>query len=205
MTDSRRKGKDGELELCRLLSSEGFAARRGQQHRGGPDSPDVVCDSLPGIHFECKRTERLNLYDALDQARDDAGERIPVVAHRRSDCRWLAVLDLRDLLAILRESSLVASQAPAVVEPEPIARLRVARRMMRLTAVPAAAIETAIAAHEALLRALVAVCPEPERLRDVFARAIEDAVARAGHDPIAVDVLRSFVRDVWPDDREAAA
>ncbi len=30
----------------------GYAARRGQQFSGSPDSPDVVCDSLPWMHFE---------------------------------------------------------------------------------------------------------------------------------------------------------
>lgn len=104
---SRRKGKVGERELAVLLTSEGFPARRGAQHRGGTDSPDVVCDALPGIHLECKRTERLDLYAAVDQARTDAGDKLPVVAHRRNDCAWLAILDLRDLLALLRESALL--------------------------------------------------------------------------------------------------
>ena len=104
MTNSKRKGKTGELELARLLTAEGFPARRGQQYAGGPDSPDVVVESLPRIHFEAKRTERLRLYDAIDQARRDAGDKLPIVAHRANNCRWLAILDIRDLLSILRES-----------------------------------------------------------------------------------------------------
>ena len=100
--NSKKKGNRGELELSKLLTSEGFPSRRGQQYSGSPDSPDVVCDSLP-VHWECKRTERLNVYDAIDQARRDAGDKIPIVAHRRNDSRWLAILDLRDLLEILRE------------------------------------------------------------------------------------------------------
>lgn len=102
---SREKGKRGERELARFLSAEGFAATRGAQHRGGPDSPDVRCPDLPALHWECKRAERLNPYDALAQARSEAGERLPVVAFRKNDCDWLAILSLRDLLAILRESS----------------------------------------------------------------------------------------------------
>lgn len=66
---SRRKGAVGERALAAYLSGEGFPATRGQQHRGGPDAPDVIVEALPGLHFECKRTERLNVYDALDQAR----------------------------------------------------------------------------------------------------------------------------------------
>jgi len=104
---SRNKGKRGERELARLLTAEGFEARRGQQHRGGPDSPDVICPALPDLHFEVKRTERLRLYDALTQARQEAGGRLPVVAHRRNGCDWVAVLGLEDLLTILRESDYV--------------------------------------------------------------------------------------------------
>ncbi len=104
---SRSKGKRGERELAALLTSEGFPATRGQQHRGGPGSPDVLVSSLPGVHFEAKRTERLSLYDAVDQAKRDAGGRLPVVAHRQNGCEWLAILSLSDLLAIVRESDLV--------------------------------------------------------------------------------------------------
>jgi hypothetical protein len=120
---SRQKGKRGERELALLLRSEGFAARRGVQFQGSPDSPDVVCEALPGIHLEVKRCEAFSLYAALEQAMMDANEmevtraivnselvdrsklKIPVVAHRRNDCEWVAVLRMVDLLAILREST----------------------------------------------------------------------------------------------------
>lgn len=101
---SRNKGKSGERELARLLSAEGFIASRGVQYRGGTDSPDVVCPCLPGIHFEVKRTERLRLYDALAQASRDAGDKLPVVAHRANASPWVAILELTDLLAVLRAS-----------------------------------------------------------------------------------------------------
>ena len=89
---SRRKGARGERELAAVLTAEGFPATRGQQHRGGPGSPDVLVPSLPGIHFEAKRTERLSLYDALGQARRDAGDKLPVVAHPKNACEWGAIL-----------------------------------------------------------------------------------------------------------------
>ncbi len=101
---SRRKGKTGELELARLLTAEGFPAVRGVQYHGGTDSPDVRCPCLPRIHFEVKRTERLRLYEALTQARHDAGEKLPIVAHRANNCGWVAILDFTDLLAIVRAS-----------------------------------------------------------------------------------------------------
>ena len=46
-------------------------------------------------------------YDAVAQAKRDAGDKLPVVAHRRNACEWLAILRLTDLLAILRESDYV--------------------------------------------------------------------------------------------------
>lgn len=95
---SRDKGKRGERELARLLRDRGYDAHRGAQNKGGPDSPDV--DGIPGIHIECKRTERLDLYGALDQARRDAGDDVPVVMHRRNDCDWVAILRLDDFLRI---------------------------------------------------------------------------------------------------------
>jgi hypothetical protein len=111
--NSRAKGKAGELEFTAYLKSHGFlAAARGQQRKGGVDSPDVV--GVPGIHNEVKRTERFLLYDALDQARRDSagGPNIPVVAHRTSRKRganaspsrgdWIAVMRYDDFLVLYR-------------------------------------------------------------------------------------------------------
>ncbi len=99
--NSRAKGKAGELELAIFLRDHGFTdARRGQQFKGGADSPDVV--GIPGVHLECKRVERGQLYDWLDQARRDAAEGcIPVVAHRRNRREWVAILPLDDFIALI--------------------------------------------------------------------------------------------------------
>jgi len=99
---SRDKGKRGEREAAALFRQYGFDARRGVQYHGGPDSPDVT--GVPGLHIEVKRVERLALYDALDQARRDAGpEEIPVVVHRKNDCRWVVVLGFEDFMTLYRE------------------------------------------------------------------------------------------------------
>jgi hypothetical protein len=52
--NSRQKGKRGELAFVKVLKGMGYNARRGQQFKGGADSPDIVCPDLPGIHFEVK-------------------------------------------------------------------------------------------------------------------------------------------------------
>ena len=99
----RNKGARGERELAAWLTERGYPARRGRQYSGSPDSPDVVCPSLP-FHFEVKRTERLRLHDAVSQAIADAGNNVPVVAHRRNGGEWLAVLRLEDLITMLEGS-----------------------------------------------------------------------------------------------------
>lgn len=84
MTNSRRKGVEGERQWVYKLREHGFEARRGQQFRGGPDSPDVICEDLPEFHFEVKYSSRLSLYEALSQAASEAPPgAVPVVAHRR--------------------------------------------------------------------------------------------------------------------------
>ena len=99
--NSRSKGCRGELELAAFLKLHGLEARRGQQFKGGGDSPDVVCDDLANIHIECKRVEQGNPYLWLEQAKRDAGEKVPVVAHRRNRHDWIAILSLTDLLKLL--------------------------------------------------------------------------------------------------------
>ncbi len=94
---SRDKGAAGERELARELSRVlGVEARRGCQYHGGPGSPDVVAE-IPDVHLECKRTERFRLYEALEQAIADAGDKVPVVAHRQNHKPWVVIVQLDDL------------------------------------------------------------------------------------------------------------
>lgn len=94
--NSRQKGKRGELELAKILREHGFAARRGQQFKGGSDSPDVT--GIDGVHIECKRVEKLNVYEAMEQSVRDAGELTPVVIWRRNGKPWLVIMRLNDYL-----------------------------------------------------------------------------------------------------------
>ena len=107
MINRREKGIRGELEWSKFLRDHGFRARRGQQHAGGPDSPDVICDALPSIHFEVKFTEQLSLYKAMDQAGNDAGRKTPVVAHRRKGEEWLVVMRAEDWIKLVRQTELM--------------------------------------------------------------------------------------------------
>ena len=100
--NSRNKGAKGERELAGVLKQYGYDCRRGQQYCGANGDADVV--GLPGIHIECKRVERLNIQDAVDQAKRDKrfGE-IPAVLHRKNNCGWLVTLPIDDFMAIYRE------------------------------------------------------------------------------------------------------
>lgn len=101
MTNSIKKGKQGERELARKLREHGYNCRRGQQYNG-IDGEDVV--GLPRIHIECKRVERLNIYDAVNQAKRDAkyGDK-PTVFHRKNNCEWLVTMTLDDWIELYRE------------------------------------------------------------------------------------------------------
>ena len=72
--NSKRKGKTGELELAHKLQEYGYGdAKRSVQYNGKDGQADVL--GLPHIHIECKRVEKLNIYDAIDQAKRDAKKR----------------------------------------------------------------------------------------------------------------------------------
>ena len=140
--NSREKGKRGERQWRDELRANGYAARRGQQFCGSADSPDVVCDRLSWIHFEVKAVERLNIEDAMDQARRDARaqsrnhltpalsdgaglaiggegdslrEKVPIVAHRRNFRPWLVTMTAEVFFQFLRgdlPATGVAVEAP---------------------------------------------------------------------------------------------
>lgn len=100
--NSREKGKRGERELSSKLKEYGFDTRRGQQYCGANGDADVI--GLPGIHIECKRVERLNIYDAISQAKSDAkNDEIPIVFHRKDRCNWLVSMELEEFMKIYRE------------------------------------------------------------------------------------------------------
>ena len=99
---SREKGKAGERELAGRLRDYGYNCRRGQQFCGANGDADVV--GLPGIHIEVKRVEKLNLYDAVDQAKRDSKENeLPAVFHRKNRCDWLVTMPLENFMEIYRE------------------------------------------------------------------------------------------------------
>ena len=100
--NSRQKGARFERQLAGRLREYGFEARRGQQFSGANGDADVV--GLPGVHIEAKAVERLNIHDAMDQARRDARENeFPAVFHKKNHTNILVTMDFEDWMQLYRE------------------------------------------------------------------------------------------------------
>lgn len=110
--NGKRKGKNGELELARKLREYGYDVRRSVQYNGKADEGQADLVGLPGVHIECKRTETLRLYDAVDQAKRDAatGE-IPVVCHRKNNCEWVAIMPIDGFMKLYADYELAKDGA----------------------------------------------------------------------------------------------
>ena len=56
--------------------------------------------------MEVKRQERLNIDDALNQSKRDAGktdQALPIVLHRRNNTAWKVTMDAHDWFRLYRE------------------------------------------------------------------------------------------------------
>ena len=95
MTNSKQKGKRGELECASVLRKLGFEnVRRSVQYNGrGEGLADLV--GIDGIHIEVKRNEHLNIYEAIEQAQRDAkaGDKVHVF-HRKNNKPWLVTMPI---------------------------------------------------------------------------------------------------------------
>lgn len=101
--NSKNKGKRGELELAKKLREYGYEARRTVQYNGKAEEGKADLLGLPGVHIECKRTERLSIYDAMAQAKADSKGEIPCVFHRKNNCEWLAIMSLDSFMRMYQD------------------------------------------------------------------------------------------------------
>lgn len=87
--NSRSKGKRGELEFIREHLAEFWpdAKRNLDQFKG--DGRD--CLDAGDFHWQIKRTERLELWKAIEQAESEARGHVPLVAFRRNRSPWYVV------------------------------------------------------------------------------------------------------------------
>jgi hypothetical protein len=101
MIDSRQKGARGEREFIQnhLAPYWPDACRNLDQY--GSDKRD--CLRAGGVHWQIKRTERLNLWAAIRQAETEASPTdLPIVAFRRNRSPWMCALNADELIALLR-------------------------------------------------------------------------------------------------------
>ena len=113
MTNSRQKGKRGELEAAKAWEqATGLSVRRTAQVDGGL-SADLT--GVDGLHIEVKRRARIASLDFLLQAETDAADEhqsqggVPLVLMRQdNDRNWALMLRLDNLADFL---SILAGQA----------------------------------------------------------------------------------------------
>lgn len=102
MTNSKQKGKRGELEVTRILKDHGIDAHRGQQYCGANGDADVI--GLPGYHLEVKRCENYQIDKWFEQATSDARDgEVPLVVFRKSRSNWKVVLEFDDFLELINK------------------------------------------------------------------------------------------------------
>ena len=53
--------------------------------------------------FECKNVERLNLWEAIDQAKTNCKERVPVVVIKKNRRNPYAVIPLEEFISLIKE------------------------------------------------------------------------------------------------------
>jgi hypothetical protein len=96
--NSRRKGKNGELEAAEVLRTLfGWTTRRTQQYSGTSDTADLRVEQTPQLFWEVKRVERLNIPKTMRIAVGQCGRRTPVLLHRPDRSDWLLTIRLCDL------------------------------------------------------------------------------------------------------------
>lgn len=102
MTNSKQKGKYGEIELMHLFKDYGFDSRRTAQYCGNTgDAADVTLE--PRFHVECKRCERIEIMKWMAQAKRDHKEgTIPLVFFRQSRQPWSVCMDAEEFLKLLK-------------------------------------------------------------------------------------------------------
>ena len=108
MTNSKQKGKRGELELANELKKYGFDARRTAQYNGKENGSLADVVGLDGIHVEVKRVESglKKIDDFIGQAiRDCKDDETPAVFHRRNRSPWLVTMTLEDWIMLYKRGT----------------------------------------------------------------------------------------------------
>jgi hypothetical protein len=101
---SRRKGNQAEVEVCKALQRAGWEAVTSRAARGGFQAGEDIVTDFPAS-VEVKNHVKLDLAGWWAQAVEQAGEKPPVVVHKRvgksAPEQWWVTMDLATLLRLV--------------------------------------------------------------------------------------------------------
>jgi hypothetical protein len=99
----RRKGANGELEIVRILRDEGWPYAERSSRGTAQERIGDIRHGPEAVHFEVRRRERFNLWEALEKAEREAEPgHLPIVPFRRNRTSWKAALEFAELCALLK-------------------------------------------------------------------------------------------------------
>lgn len=98
MINSKEKGKRGELYVVNKLKERGYNnVHRTAQFKGNTGQAADI-EGLDYIHAEVKFVEKLNLYNAMSQAKRDnkSNDKMPAVFHKKNSEKLLVTMEFDD-------------------------------------------------------------------------------------------------------------
>lgn len=99
----RRKGNEAERAVAACLRDAGWDAITSRAKNGTQDGYDIISNTPLAI--EVKNHARFDLSGWLAQARDNAGDKVPVVWHKKrgesSPLGWYVTMDGQALVELL--------------------------------------------------------------------------------------------------------
>lgn len=101
---SRRKGNAAEVEVVKALERAGWTAVTSRAARGGYQAGVDIISDFP-LAVEVKNQTRMDLPGWWRQAVDQAGDKLPIIVHKRVGKsqaeEWWATMDLQTLLKLI--------------------------------------------------------------------------------------------------------
>lgn len=99
----RRKGNDAERAVAQCLKDAGWQAVTSRAKNGTQDGCDIITDAPLAV--EVKNHVRLDLSSWVAQANSNAGDKVPVVWHKKrgvsSPLEWYVTMDGQALVELL--------------------------------------------------------------------------------------------------------
>lgn len=106
---AKAKGRSGAKEVKQLLVEHlGCAEEDIAVRSSGANGEDLILAAAARALFpfspEIKRVEKLNIWEALAQAKANAGQHTPILLFRRNRSQWFVALETEAFLDIVREA-----------------------------------------------------------------------------------------------------